>query len=324
MTVQLLEGPYKGARVEAMNLLQGNLELEWFYRPGEKALVGYSAVDGRVIAARMLEPMRQGPTLWLIGAFFAVVLLFAGWTGARALLSFCFTVAMLWKILLPSYLQGKVDPVLVALGVVALLCFITLFLVAGFTRKGFSAFLGALSGCLVTWGVLLLFGGSLKLNGTTADFSTALAFSGFERLNLLRLCYAAVILSATGAMMDVSMDIAAAMSEIVEKRPDSGRLELIQSGFNIGRAVIGTMTTTLLLAYSGSALTMLMFLMAKGMAVGRILNMNHLAAETLKTISGTIGLTLVAPLTAVISAYILVPAVRPAPAAPKGERRAAS
>jgi len=70
--------------------------------------------------------------------------------------------------------------------------------------------------------------------------------------------------------------------------------------------LIGTMSTTLLLAYSGGALTMLMFLLAKGISVWRIFNMNYLAFEMLKTVAGSIGLILTVPLTAIISGFILV------------------
>jgi uncharacterized membrane protein len=91
----------------------------------------------------------------------------------------------------------------------------------------------------------------LKINGSTSEYSTALRFSGYEFLNLLQLFYAAIILSAFGAIMDFAMDIAMAMTEIKEKKPEIGRKELIRSGLTIGRTVIGTMSTTLLLAYSG-------------------------------------------------------------------------
>ncbi len=310
LVVELLAGEHKSEQITVMNLLQGNLELEWFYQQGEKVLTGYSVSDGQIIAGRALEPYRQGPELWLLVLFFAMVLIFAGWTGVKAFISFAFTVTIMWKILLPYYIKGTIDPVLVSLAVVTILCFVTIFIVAGFNKKGTSAFLGSLAGALATWGVLMLFGGFLKINGTTANFSTALAFSGFEQLNLLRLFFAAAILSATGAIMDVAMDIAAAMCEIVEKRPDIGHLELIRSGFSIGRMVIGTMTTTLLLAYSGNALTMLMYLMTRGIPLFRIINMNHVASEALKTLAGTMGLTLVAPLTAIIAAFILVPVAK--------------
>lgn len=309
VTVRILEGSDRNREIEALNMLQGAAELEWFYQTGEKAMIGYTLNGNQVVGARMLEPLREGQLGWIFILFIVALLILAGWTGVKAIITFIFTILVIWKILLPYSLEGKFDPVLLAMLIVAGLCFITIFMIAGFNKKGLGAFLGAFSGCVFTWIILLLFGGPLKVNGATSSFSTTLRYSGYEHLDLLKLFYAAVILSATGAIMDVAIDIAAAMAEIKEKRPDIGRWELIGSGINIGKLVIGTMSTTLLLAYTGGALTMLMFLLAKGISIWRIFNMNYVASELLKTLSGTIGLTLVVPCTAIISGMILVPLI---------------
>jgi uncharacterized membrane protein len=308
--VRILDGPDRGKQITAANLLQGAVELEWFYKPGQKALIGYSKDGNAIVAARMLEPLREGTMLVIFLVFIGALLLLAGWVGVKSIVSFAFTLIIIWKILLPCSLEGKYDPVIFAMLIVGIICFVTIFLIAGFNKKGLGAFLGSLGGCLFTLVILYLFGGPLKLNGATSSFSTTLRYSGYENLDLLKLFFAGVILSATGAIMDVAMDIAVSMFEIKEKRPDIGRWELIRSGFNIGRAVIGTMSTTLLLAYSGGALTMLMYLLAKGISLWRIINMNYVASEMLRTLSGTIGLTFVVPCTAIISGLIMVPLVQ--------------
>lgn len=304
--VRLLDGPDRNRVIQAANLLQGSLELEWFFQPGEKALLGYSKQDDRIIAARMLEPLRESSMVIIALVFLTALIGLAGWIGIKALISFAFTIMVICKVLLPFSLENRLDPVILAMLIVALICLVTIFLVAGFNQKGWSAFLGSLSGCLFTWLILSIFGGMMRVNGAVSEFSATLRFSGYEHLDLLKLFYAGVIVSATGAIMDVAMDIAVAMFEIREKRPDIQRSELIKSGLNIGRAVIGTMSTTLLLAYSGGAMTMLMYLLAKGIPFWRIMNMNYVASELLKTFSGTIGLTLVVPFTAIIAGLILV------------------
>ncbi len=101
------------------------------------------------------------------------------------------------------------------------------------------------------------------------------------------------------------MDVTASMNEVLDKRPDITRNELIQSGFNVGRMVTGTMTTTLLLAYSGGYLTMLMLFVSKGTTFARMLNFKMVAAEIFRTLVGSVGLVLVAPITAVIAGFIL-------------------
>lgn len=105
--------------------------------------------------------------------------------------------------------------------------------------------------------------------------------------------------------MDIAMDVTASVSEVKDKKPEISMSELIQSGYNVGRMVTGTMTTTLLLAYSGGYLTMLMLFVSKGTSINRILNFKVVAAEIFRTLVGSVGLVMVAPITAIIAGWIL-------------------
>ncbi len=105
--------------------------------------------------------------------------------------------------------------------------------------------------------------------------------------------------------MDVAVDITAAIGELVEKRPDLSKFETIKSGMSIGRSVIGTMTTTLLLAYSGGYIALLMVFMAQGTPILNILNLKYVSTEILQTLIGSFGLVAVAPLTAITSGLLL-------------------
>ena len=101
------------------------------------------------------------------------------------------------------------------------------------------------------------------------------------------------------------MDISSAVNEVVEKRPDISWREAVGSGMNVGRAAMGTMTTTLLLAYSGGYVALLMVFMAQGTPVWNILNYKYVAAEIIDTIVGSFGLVTVAPFTALTSGFLL-------------------
>ena len=104
--------------------------------------------------------------------------------------------------------------------------------------------------------------------------------------------------------MDLGMDVAAGLEEVARHRPNLSRRELAASGFRIGRSVVGTMTTTLLLAYSGGYLTLLMMFAAEGISPWEFLNHPHVAAEVVKTLVGSLGLLLVAPFTALVGALL--------------------
>ena len=106
-------------------------------------------------------------------------------------------------------------------------------------------------------------------------------------------------------MMDLSVDITSAVNEVIGKKPDIGWKEAARSGMNVGRAAMGTMTTTLLLAYSGGYIALLMVFMAQGTPTEHIFNYKYVAAEIIHTVIGSFGLVSVAPFTALCSGLLL-------------------
>ena len=114
-----------------------------------------------------------------------------------------------------------------------------------------------------------------------------------------------IFIGASGAMMDLAVDITSAVNEVIEKKPDISWREAARSGMNVGRAAMGTMTTTLLLAYSGGYIALLMTFMAQGTPIDNILNYKYVSAEILDTIVGSFGLVTVAPFTAITSGILL-------------------
>jgi uncharacterized membrane protein len=129
-------------------------------------------------------------------------------------------------------------------------------------------------------------------------------YSGYEVLNLQNIFVGAMILASSGAVMDLAMDISTGMSEIVSHSPEITTKKLVSSGMEIGRNVVGTMTTTLLLAYSGGYITLLMMFYVQGNAPMDFLNNPLVASEAVKTLAGSFALVLVAPLTALTGGFL--------------------
>jgi uncharacterized membrane protein len=306
LQVKISEGQYRGKTLRVINHLTGKMEIDSIFRPGDTVLVTLSsAPDGSLSAADAREHYRI-PYEILIGVIFVVALVgYAGWIGAKALISFLFTGIAIWKIMIPAFLKGY-DPVFVSLGVVLLLSAAIIFLVAGITRKATVAFSGAAAGIFITALIAAVFGQLFRINGAVRPFSEMLLYSGFPDLNLNKIFLAGVYLASSGALMDLAMDIAAAQHEIAEKRPDISRKELIRSGLTVGRHVIGTMTTTLLLAYSGGYTALLMIFMAKGVTMTALFNNHYVANEIYYTLAGSIGLVAVGPITALMGGVFLV------------------
>lgn len=144
-----------------------------------------------------------------------------------------------------------------------------------------------------------------QIHGAVMSYSESLLYSGYQDLNLTRIFMASIFIGASGAVMDLAVDITSAVREVVEKKPEIGWKEAAQSGMNVGRAAMGTMTTTLLLAYSGGYISLLMVFMAQGTPVDNILNYKYVSAEILHTIVGSFGLCTVAPFTALTSGILL-------------------
>lgn len=298
VTLEMLSGPFQGQEFKANNPLLGQMDRDKLFQPGDTAFVVLSLDrDGKVVFVNPVDHYRIGLQLFLLGLFALLLLIYGGWVGAKSLLSFLFTALVLWKVLVPLLLKG-VDPVWLTLWVTMGLCAAIILLVAGMTRKGITALAGACLG-IVTSGVMAVyFTGHLNLHGAVMPFAETLLYAGFDYLNLTRLYVAAIFLASSGAVMDIAMDVAASIHEVHDRNPELSFWELTRSGLNVGRAVTGTMTTTLLLAYSGGYITLLMAFMAQNIPLTNTFNLIFVSAEIVKTLIGSFGLVTVAPFTA--------------------------
>ena len=303
LTVKLLSGAYRGQQLNVVNQLTGKMEMDEVLVPGREILVEYALQDNRPVRGIARGNYRLRLEVGLVVGFVCVLVLVGGWTGVKAVLSFVFAALMLWKIMIPRFLQGD-DPIIVALWVVAAMTAAVSFLVGGWSRKGWITFIGAFSGLLLTCGLAHLFTAKFHLHGAVRPYAEALIYSGFDQLNLSRIFVASIFVACSGAVMDLAMDISASMDEILKQKPDIGLVEHIRSGMAVGRSVVGTMTTTLLLAYSGSYIALLMLMMGLGVPLLSMLNRNIISAEILNTMVGSFGMVTVAPLTAVMGGVI--------------------
>jgi uncharacterized membrane protein len=304
--VEIQNGRFKGRVLLGNNPLLGQMDRDKIFSPGDIALVVLSLNEtGEITFVNPQAHYRLGLEILLLIIFAIALFVFGGWTGVKAMLSFVFAGLMLWKILIPCLLKGY-DPIVISVAVVALLTAVIIFLVAGISRKGVVAFSGAFLGVLTSCLMALYFTKRFHIHGAVLPFSETLLYSGFGHLNLTKIYISAVFIAASGAVMDLAMDVAASMDEVVTKNPAITALDTVKSGLTVGRAVVGTMTTTLLLAYSGGYITLLMAFMAQGIPLANLFNLVYVAAEILKTLVGSFGLVMVAPFTAVMGGFVLV------------------
>ena len=304
--VRVLSGEHEGLEMDAINLLSGSLKDDKVFVPGDTAWVLVERdAEGDPIFINMIDYYRLGREVLLIAIFIAVLIAFSGLRGIRMVLSFAFAFLAIWKLLIPSVLRGRSPLVMCALTLV-LLTLVTLPMVSGVNKRSLAAILGSFSSIAITLLVSLGMTAYLRIHGSVLEMSESLLYSGFMGLDLTSLFSGVVCLGAGGAIMDLSIDVSAAMWEVREHAPETGRRELFRSAMEVGKAGVGTQITTLLLAYMGSYLTLMMVYMAQATPVLNIFTSKSIAAEIAQTLAGAFGIVLVTPLTALIGMALFI------------------
>ena len=304
MELEILSGPFAGQTVKADNVLVGDIQIDYLLEVDDKIVVEIQELDGDIQWIEVVGPDRLNIELLLTGFFVLILLITAGSTGGRAIISFAFTVLVIWKVFIPCCLR-QYDPIGCGLVVVSMITFVISILVGGWNRKGMIAFLGSFLGILTTCLIAVLFSPSFFLNGAVRPFAKTVLMKVSMDIDITRIFIAGVFIACSGAVMDLAMDISAALCEVKRHHPEIGFGDLFRSGLRVGRVVVGTMTTTLLLAYSGGYTTLLMYFMAQGLDVRMMFNSSFLSAEILNTLVGSFGLVTVAPFTAFVGSIIL-------------------
>ena len=302
--LEIENGNFKGKILEGVNFLSGSLEKDKIFKEGDRALLTISCQGDTIRSVVISDHYRLDKEVILLAVFAVFLIIFAGKIGFQAILSFFITILMIWKILVPCYLKGY-SPVWVGIGITAVLTAIIIFFVYGLDKRTLTAVSGALLGITTTCILGILFTGLFKIHGAVMTSSESLLYSGYQDLDLTSIFMASIFIGASGAMMDLAVDITSAVWEVIGKKPDISAPEAILSGLRVGRAAMGTMTTTLLLAYSGGYISLLMVFMAQGTPVDHILNYKYVAAEVLDTVVGSFGLVTVAPFTALMAGLLL-------------------
>lgn len=290
-----------GEVIKTTNFLNGDKSLDDYYKVGDKIIVGTMNKDGKTIG-RALAYYRL-PYLKILFLIFAIsLLLYSKTLGIKSLFSFFASVYLISKFMVPLILKGRSPFQMVILTIIFLTGIIIFSM--GINKKTFSAFSGTVFGLLISICLTSVFSNFLNLKGFTMPMSGSLLASGNFNLDFKDIFYSSIILSASGAAMDIAMDISASLKELLNINPNLNSKDLLKASFNIGNSVVGTMSTTLLLAYTGGNLTMMMFFLDREMSIYAIINSKIITAEILRTLIGTISLIIVAPVTALISIFI--------------------
>ena len=237
--------------------------------------------------------VRTTPLIWL-GVLFAVLLVLSGRKkGADTLLSFAFSILAIFLVLVPALLSGR-NIYLWSLLICVYIVVTNLLIVQGASSKSLAAALGCLGGVLCAGLIMLLVNRPMHITGLIEEDSIYLKSMGID---IRATVFCMILIGSVGALMDVAMDIAAALKELRQGRPDITARELMRAGLNIGQDLIGTMANTLVLAYIGESMGLLLVMIHYSPNATYMVNREMIAVAILQCLAGCLSVLAVVPLT---------------------------
>lgn len=260
--------------------------------------------DGACYAS--LFNYNRGAVLGGLMLLFAVLLaVLGGKKGAGALLGLLFTLACVWFLLIPCLIRG-IPAVPVTVAVVAVTAAGALILLNGFSRKTLCAVLGCVIGVVAAGAIAAAAGSLTPMDGFNMPEAENLILYGADKgLKVRGLLVCGVLISALGAVMDVALGIASAVWELREQNASMTAGQLFRSGMHIGRDAMGTMANTLILAFAGSSLNMLILVQTYDIPFLQLVNTDYICIEIIQSIAGSMGILLTVPIVAFISARMM-------------------
>lgn len=241
------------------------------------------------------------PSLLLLTALFLVVsVVVARFKGLRAFLATGVSLVIVIAFIVPYIIAGH-NPVLVSLVGVGGILMLAIYFVHGLSWSTTAALVGTFAAIVVTLVLGLVFSDLAKLTGFGTDEGMMISFAAVQ-VNLKGLMLAGLLIGALGALTDITIVQASVVRELAHVNPAFGLAELYRHGMNVGLDHIGSLVNTLVLAYTGSALPLLVLLFINDFSTSRALNLEMVAAEVVHTLVGSIGLVLAVPFTTLIAA----------------------
>ena len=304
-TAKIRSGEEKGQVVEAAQTLDYFTAINLrAVEPGDKVLL-YTIPGGMAENQWLLSDyQRSDQILVLLVIFLVLLLVFGHWQGFNTIVSLTLTCLSVFYVFIPAVLAGE-NIYVWSIATCIYMTFMTLFIVNGVNRKSIAAILGCLAGVLVAGLLTLVMDKTMLLTGVLDENSVILnGLRSEDPLNLRAIIFASIIIGAVGAIMDVSISIAAALAELQEKVPDITAKELMQSGMTISRDIMGTMSNTLILAYIGGFMASVLLMVAYNSSMLDLFNREVILVECLQALVGSLGILMTLPFTSLICAVL--------------------
>lgn len=299
--LKLLSGDHKGKIIQATSSQSYLFGAKC--KKGMKVIAIVNESKGELLAS--VYSVNRGPMVWLMAAVFvAIVVAVGGRKGIASILSLVFTMLCIFFIFLPMIYKG-ISPILAAVLVVAFTTVVTMCMVDGITKKSVAAMLGTIIGVVFSGAFALIFGQVTSITGyNVSDIENLVYVGEMTDIKIGELLFAGILIASLGAVMDVGMSIASTLNELKEQNSEMMLKELFQSGMNVGRDMMGTMTNTLILAFTGGSINTLVFIFAYNYEYQQVINMYSVGIEIMQGLSSSLGVIMAVPVTSWIAAFL--------------------
>lgn len=304
--IEILDGEYETKEYDTSYILSYDIDgkiLAYELKEGDKVTAQIAKDADGTVTVTVQDVQRGGYIYIMFFVFLASVILVGGKEGVKAVIGLLITILCIWFILIRGIFNGA-NPIWTSIGTSAVIIILTFFVIGGISRKVITAAIGTLGGVVMAGIMAAIFSYLAKLSGACEDAIQLSISMKTITFNFRDLIFAGIVVSALGACMDVGMSIASSLDEIKNKTKDITWQELFKSGMTIGKDVIGTMTNTLILAYVGGALKLILLFLACDMHLGEILNKETIAEEIISAIAGSMGVVYTVPITAFVYSFL--------------------
>lgn len=277
--------------------------------PGLRVIVMQS-VAGDMTVSSVYSQDRGGVLLLFAALYLVALVVIGGKQGLKGALGLAFTFLAIIFLYLPLVYLGW-PPLWTSVLICAVTTAVTMYFIGGPTRKTVVASAGTVAGVVIAGLVAAIFGAATGISGwNVSDIETLITLWNTNGINVGELLFAGLLISSLGAVMDVAMSVASSMGEVLAQNPAMSRGALFASGMRIGRDMMGTDSNTLILAFAGGSVSMLVLDYAYDLPILQILNSNNIGISVMQGLAGSFGVVLAVPVTVAL-ATLLYTAKRP-------------
>lgn len=298
--LQMESGPKKGELIEATS--SAGYLFGAGCKPGMKVIT-IQSVSGDITVTSVYSENRESVIYGFLFIFFLLHWIIGGWRGVKAFMGLVFTFICIIFLYLPLVFRGY-SPFWTAVLVAVITTFVSMYFIGGWTKKSGSAIMGAVMGVITAGAAATLFGHFAGISGyNVSDIESLMFLEEATPIKVGGLLFSGLLIASLGAVMDMAMSVASTIQEIHERRPGLGRLDLFKSGMTVGRDTMGTMSNTLILAFAGGSISMLVMNYAYNLPYIQMINSYDIGIQIMQGISGSMGVILTVPAVSAVAAF---------------------